>query len=112
MDYLPINTIDELLTTMKKEKAALFYFSTNSCNVCKVLKPKISELINSNFPEIKLYYIDIERAPLISGQFRIFSIPSILIYFEGKEFYRKSRNIGLNELEETIERPFQVLFEK
>lgn len=111
MKYKPRTLMKELCNDIAKEEAALFYFSTPTCNVCKVLKPKIAELIESEFPKIKLFYIDLDKAPVISGQFRIFSIPTILVYFNGKEFIRKSRNIGMQELENELKRPYQLMFD-
>jgi len=55
-------------------------------------------------------YVDTEKSPVISGQFRVFTIPTILIYFEGKEQVRYSRNISKHQLEASIERPYQLIF--
>ncbi len=35
---------------LKNNKAVIFYFSHDECNVCKVLLPKIENLIHSDFP--------------------------------------------------------------
>lgn len=111
MDYQSITLMDEMDSAIQNEPACLFYLSTSTCNVCKVLKPKVLELIRERFPSIKVYYIDMEQAPVISGQYRIFTIPTLLLFFEGKEFLRKSRNIGIEELASEIERPYKLLFE-
>jgi len=111
MDYTDISLLPEIEDVILKKDAALFYFSAPHCNVCKVLKPKLAELLSETFPKIELYYVDIEKAPLVSGQFKIFTIPTILVYFDGREFLRKSRNIGLGELESEIHRPYSLLFE-
>jgi thiol-disulfide isomerase/thioredoxin len=78
--------------------------------VCKVLKPKIYELLQNEFPKIKFRYIDVKKTPEISAQNNIFTVPTILIYFEGKEFVRRSRNIGITELKNLIERPYKLMF--
>lgn len=111
MEYKAITLMNEIIEAAEKDDAALFYFSTTTCNVCKVLKPKVKELIESEFPKINLYYVDIEKAPVVSGQFRIFSIPTLLVYFGGKEYLRKSRTIGLGELASEIGRPYGLMFE-
>ncbi len=110
MDYTQLYTPDQIKDAIHHQ-ASLLYFSSLSCNVCKVLKPKVAEMITKDFPEIRLYYIDIELSPALSGQYSIFSIPSILIFFDGKEFFRKSRNISLADLKKEIERPYYLLFE-
>lgn len=91
-------------------EAALFYFSHEDCNVCKVLKPKIEELLLNSFQKIKMYYVNTRNNPEIIGQERIFTVPTVTVYLDGNEFLRKSRNIGISELEKDIERPYNILF--
>ncbi len=110
MEYKDINSIDKMNAIIENDEAAIFYFSAPSCNVCKVLKPKVAELIEENFPKVNLYYVNIEDAPVISGQFRVFAIPTLLVYFDRKEYIRTSRNIGLGELEVELDRPYRMMF--
>lgn len=88
----------------------LAYFSTETCNVCKVLKPKVAELIQASFPEIKLVYIQTDKLPEVAAQNQVFAVPTLLVYFEGREYIRKSRNIGIGELEREIDRPYSMIF--
>ena len=111
MDYKPLTFLDEIEAAIKEKDAALFYFSAPHCNVCKVLKPKLAEMLTEEYPKIELFYVDIDKTPMISGQFRIFSIPTIMIFLEGKEFLRESRNIGLTELSRKLEKPYNLMFE-
>lgn len=108
--YRELTSIEEFKELVKKNKASLIYFSHEKCNVCKVLKPKVAELIGNQFSEIKLYYADTVKYPEIAAQNSIFAVPTLVVYFEGKEFFRKSRNIGIGELEEMISRPYQLIF--
>ena len=78
--------------------------------MCKVLKPKVLEMIRKNFPEINFCYVDLNEAKEISGQLSVFSVPTILVYFEGKETIRVSRNVHLEELREQIERYYKMIF--
>lgn len=107
-----IYNLKDLQALLEDEKGVLLYFSSESCSVCKVLKPKVAALMQSRFPQMRSYYVDIEKSPVISGQFRIFTIPSILLYFEGKELARYSRNISMHQLEAAIERPYELIFEE
>ena len=96
----------------KNHQASLFYFSHEQCNVCKVLLPKVAELIQKEFPKIKLFYIDTRKTPEIPAQNSIFTNPVILIFFDSREFYRKARTIGIKELQESISKPYNILFSK
>jgi len=104
--------LPELEEIIFREKAVLVYFSSDSCSVCKVLKPKVAELLREDFPRMVVRYVNTELSPVISGQFRVFTIPTLLIFFEGKEQVRFSRNIHLQQLEESISRPYSLVFEE
>ena len=105
-----INTLEEFHNTLQNNQAVLVYFSHEKCNVCKVLKPKILDMLTENFPKIKMYYSDTELFPKIAAQNSIFTVPTIIIYFDNKEFIRKSRNIGVSELIKELERPYNLMF--
>ncbi|MBN1253220.1 MAG: thioredoxin family protein [Bacteroidales bacterium] len=108
-----INTIESLEyyeNAIEKHDAVLFYFSHEECNVCKVLKPKVDELLTNDFPEMKMYYCDTKNLPELAAQNSIFAVPTILVYFGTKESIRKSRNIGLQELNDLITRPYEMIF--
>ena len=57
-----------------------------------------------------MYYINTKLNPEIIGQERIFTVPTITVYIDGKEFLRKSRNIGIGELQTDLERPYNLFF--
>jgi len=49
--------------------------------------------------------------PDISSQYGVFTIPTIVVYFDGNETIRKSRHIGVGELAQAIERPYNLIFD-
>lgn len=107
--FKEINSLEEF-AKLKQEPAVLFYFSTEACNVCKVLKPKVEELILSTFPKIKLAYVKSDVLPEIAAQNQVFTAPTLLVFFDGREHIRKSRNFGMGELSEAITRPYEMIF--
>jgi len=107
--YTEITSFEEF-EKLKKEAALLAYFSTEACNVCKVLKPKVVHLLETHFPEMKMAYIKSDVLPDVAGQNQIFAAPTILVFFDGREYIRKSRNIGIGELQEAIARLYQMMF--
>jgi thioredoxin-like negative regulator of GroEL len=101
---------ENFLEITKSNKAACFYLSTPECSICKVLKPKLIEILRDDFPEIQFCYVDLNEAKEIRGQLSVFSVPTILVYFEGKEMIRTSRNVYLGELREQIDRYYKMIF--
>ncbi len=107
--FIEVRSFDEFLK-LKEETAVLAYFSIDKCNVCKVLKPKVQELVKNEFPQIKLIYIKSDVLPEVAAHNQVFAAPTILIFFEGREYIRKSRNIGIGELQQEIIRPYSMIF--
>ena len=108
--FTEIQSFDEFLKLKNEEPALLAYFSTEACNVCKVLKPKVADLLQQEFPKIKSVYIKSDKLPEVAAQNQVFTAPTILVYFDGREYIRKSRNIGIGELQHEIERPYSMIF--
>ncbi len=102
-------TQEAIDTLLKEEVGVVLYFSTQACNVCKALKPKIEERFKENFPDIKMVYIDCEESPEISAGYSVFSVPTILVFLQGKEFARESRNVSVDILVEKIRRPYDIM---
>lgn len=103
-------TLDELENFINSQKATAIYFSTEHCNVCKILKPKVKEFLAEDFPNIEFEYVDIEKNKEIAGSYSIFAVPTIIFFFEGRESLRKSRNFSIAELYDNLERPYSMLF--
>ena len=109
--FIEIKSLDEFNQMKQEEPALLAYFSTDACNVCKVLKPKVDELVQNEFPQLKMVYVKSDVLPDVAGQHQVFAAPTILVFFDGRETIRKSRSIGLDELRREINRPYSLIFE-
>jgi thioredoxin-like negative regulator of GroEL len=103
-------TRDELMTRISETDAILLYVTTTDCSVCKVLKPKVRELLQERFPEMGFMDIEMDVDPEIGRHLEVFSVPTVIGFFQGKEHVRKVRVFGIEELAEAIERPYQLLF--
>lgn len=108
--YKAITSWEEYKHAIDVSDAALFYFSHEQCNVCKILKPKVEEMILSRYPKINLFYCDTVGYPEIAAQQNIFTVPTLLVFFDHRELFRKSRNMGIEELSGLIERPYKLMF--
>jgi thioredoxin-like negative regulator of GroEL len=102
-------TLEEIEHLIKEEMGLLLYFSTPTCNVCHALKPKIIEAFDKHFPEIKQQFIDASLSPEIPASLGIFSVPTIVVFLDGKEFVRESRNVSIAALVEKISRPYEMM---
>jgi thiol-disulfide isomerase/thioredoxin len=106
-----IHSIPEFDQVLVESDAVLAYFSTEICSVCKVLKPKVIEVISESFPQVKMVYIESDKLPELAAQNRVFAAPTVVIFFAGRETIRKSRAFGVDELKSEIQRPYSLMFE-
>ena len=100
----------DLENELQSNDAVMIYFSGNDCGVCNVLKPKIEELFTEKFPKVKQIYISAEVFRDTAAQHSVLSIPTILVYFDNKEFLRVSRLISVSDVENKISRTYDLFF--
>ena len=105
-----LNSIEELESIKKTQKAFVLYITDGTCNVGEQVAPKLEKLLAAQFPEIKLYYAYTGLNPEVASQLSVFVIPTVLVYFEGKLYIQKSRTFSLQELASEIERYYNILF--
>lgn len=106
-----IHSIPEFELIMAENDAVLAYFSTETCSVCHVLKPKVAEMVADDFPKMKMVFIESDKLPELAAQNRVFVAPSVVVFFAGRETIRKSRAFGVEELKSEIQRPYSMMFE-
>jgi len=97
---------------VRQHPAAAVYFSGEGCNVCTVLFPKLEAMFAEEFPLMGLARVNATAAPDVPAQLGIFSVPTLLLYFDGHEAQRFARNFSLGELRQALARPYQLLFEE
>jgi len=98
--------LEELQNIIKSEVGVLLYFSGENCNVCHALRPKFKELFDKEFPQIKQIYLNAHQNTQISAHFGVFSVPTMLVFLDGREFIREGRAVSLHQLKEKLSRPY------
>ena len=102
--------IKEIESLVADKAAVLLYFYNDNCAPCKILRPKVEELVRDEFPNIEFRLINAEQFPASSAQYGVFASPTLLVFFEGKEYIRESKNISISELHDKIERFYTMIF--
>ena len=86
-----------------KDKKVLVDCYADWCGPCRMLSPIIDELAEE-IDSCEFYKLNVDEAENISREYGIMSIPTILIFKDGKEI---NKSIGLktkDELKELIEK--------
>ena len=102
-------TLEELQNTIRTEVGVLLYFSGENCNVCHALRPKFKEVFDAEFPQLKQIYLDAHENAKISAHFQVFSVPTMIVFMDGREFAREGRAVSLHQLTKQLKRPYNMM---
>ncbi|MES9858099.1 MAG: thioredoxin family protein [Sedimenticola sp.] len=105
-----ISTLESLQQQIQENPALLVWFTAAGCNVCRDLKPRVAKMIAADFSRITLKEVNCDQAREVAAQYQIFTVPSLLIFLDGAEFIRKSRNFSVPQLATALQRPYNLLF--
>ena len=104
-----IENLTQTLKYINTGNPVLIYFSGENCPVCEVLKPNIEEEVKKNFPLFETYEVKTDIHKEITSHFTVFSIPTILVFFDKKEFFRKGRNMSVPLFIQELKRPYNLM---
>jgi len=81
-----------------KQELVVLIAKTRDCVVCNPLTNKLIEFMEE-YKSIPHYQVYLEEIPLFQGQHLVFTVPTILVFSEGKEILRESRFIDFNKIQ-------------
>lgn len=99
---------EEFQQILERHPIVVGYFSTESCNVCKVLRPQVKEMVE-NISDAHFIYVDTEKSPMLRGQYLVFSVPTIIVFIESREAKRFNRYLSLKELDDFLHQMVEVV---
>lgn len=102
--------INDIQKVIAGNTAVVLYFYNDNCAPCKVLRPKVQDLVEKEFPLMKFVLINAEQFPATSASMGVFASPTLIVFFESKEYIRESKNISISELHDKIERIYKMVF--
>ena len=104
--------MDSLSKITGGKAAVMIYFSSQTCQACKGLRPRVADMMQMHFPRIEFVEVDAAENPIVTAEASVFTAPVILVFFEGKEYLRESKYISVDQLQEKISRYYNMLFDK
>jgi len=102
------NDVEKIKEIIARNEIVLAYFTTTDCNLCKDLFPKVEALLE-DYPKITGIKAESDIDQRIVGEYKIFMVPSVILFIQGKETIRLSRNINISELKSKIDRYCDML---
>ncbi|MGR6544047.1 thioredoxin family protein [Paenibacillus tundrae] len=93
---------------MQLHSLVLLYVSQEECSICHAILPKLQTLL-TNYPHIQLVQVDAQQVPEVAGQFLIFSVPTLVMFYEQKELFREGRFVQFESLESRIDQIYNAI---
>ncbi|MEN8249694.1 MAG: thioredoxin family protein [Bacteroidota bacterium] len=103
--------VEEIRDKVRSSEAVLLYFKNDNCAPCHVLRPKVKELIDEHFPKVEMIIIDSLENPEFAGEFQVYANPTLLVFFDAKEYIRKSKYVAIPELKAEMGRLYGMMFD-
>lgn len=75
---------------------------THTCTICNTILGSMEHNI-PNLSDIEIHSIYVDDVDEFRGQHTIFSVPTVLIFSEGKELLRESRYINYGKIQRLID---------
>ncbi len=83
MSVLSVNKNSFVEEVINSDKTVLVDFWASWCGPCRMLSPIVDE-IAAEHPEIKVCKVNVDDEPELAQSFQIMSIPSLIVFKNGK----------------------------
>ena len=83
---------------LKSDKPVIVDFWATWCGPCRMLSPIVDEVAEET-TEIKVCKINVDEEPDLAAQFKVMTIPTLIVFKDGQEV---KRNVGVISKEEVI----------
>lgn len=79
-------------------------FYADWCTPCKMLSPAISKLAEDFNGKVNVYKINVDSAPEIAVEYSVMSIPTVILFKDGKVAEKNIGLVGKEVLESMIKK--------
>ena len=83
---------------IQSTKPVLVDFYAEWCGPCQTMKPRILDVAERMGDDVKVVLIDIDKEKELATRFRIQSVPTLIIFKNGKQQWRQSGVISAHAL--------------
>ena len=93
---------------IKGDQPVLVDFYATWCGPCKMMQPILTETAGKVGAKAKIIKIDIDKNPMAASRFQVKSVPTLVLFQNGKVVWRKSGVVPTNQLVEVINKQATV----
>ncbi len=70
------------------------------CGPCKMFAPVLDEIAEANLPDVKVGKVNVDEQPELARQFKVMTIPTVVIFKDGKA---QTTSVGVKPKKEVLE---------
>ncbi len=96
-----LTNLDDIEEVIQKD-LVMIIAKSHTCTACKTVLNTLERNVK-NLNNIDIYNVYIDDIDEFRGKHLIFSVPTVLIFSEGKELLRESRYLNYSKIDRLIE---------
>ena len=100
---------DNLVQLAAEHTVLLVQFGADTCAPCRTIQQRINRWTEQH-PSVYSVYVPIETFPEIAAQESLFSVPTILVFVDGRRTICESGYFSLDKLLSQVQRYLDLLF--
>ncbi len=90
------------------EQVMAVLFGSHSCGPCSAISRRMG-LWQGEHPHVRCLYVPVEEFPQLCGQLGVFTVPTVLVYVQGKLTLRESGYFSLDQILHGMEKYCRIL---
>lgn len=94
--------MDEFLKIISSEPLVLVDFYATWCQPCKMMHPVLEQLKKDMGDKIRILKVDVDKSQALAAQYRIQSVPTLMLFRNGQQAWRQSGAMPLAALKNII----------
>ena len=97
-----MKSMDKLNEIINGSQLTLVDFFATWCGPCKMMHPVLEQLKEEMGDSLRIIKIDIDKNEALMEQYRIQSVPTLMLFRKGDALWRQSGAMSLSDLKKVV----------